>query len=441
MAMNPTSLSGVDSEDLGLSIRMERPTLLPSLARGFLLAVLMVVYIGAMPFLILISSQLLYGVYLAIIGCAATIIFFEYSAVRNLRWVAPYLAWVLFYCYWGALVAPPEMPLDEVAKTGLKAMLVIGGLAMVVTGRVALRGFARWVQVAAIVNMGIAVWEIGRPDIVLQLARAHDPTATAFNVERPAGIWSNPDEASFAYLFALLMSCWIRGPLAWLGRIAAVTGIFLTASRTGAYVLLLCGLIYGIGQLRSLRWSTGAVASVLFGLLALGGAAAVVVKLAPEGTFELSKNRQIQRILDFSEKDVRKSGELGRTDIARAAAMQALDGPWYGHGMYTFQMERNRFAALTIGAHNLYITVWGEAGIPGGLSYLLLLALGFSRLFNGAIIRSDRLVLMLLWGSYLVIGLTWHNQITSFAGMLYSGCLWHFPGILASDGDSEGGTK
>jgi O-antigen ligase len=430
-----TTLISLSVEDSICPAVARRP-FFPTLARGLLVSVLLIVYIGAMPFLILASPYLLYGVYCVILGCAAAILFFQWSELRHLRWVAPYLGWVLFYCYWGALVAPPEIPLDEILKTALKTVLVIGGLAFAVTGRPALRRFAGWVQLAALVNAGISVWETAHPEMIRSLALAHDPTATAFNVERPAGIWSNPDEASFAYLFALLMSCWARGPLAWVGRVACMVGIYLTASRTGAYVLSLGVIFLILGKLRTLRWPPGAVAAVLMGALVLAGAITAAVTLAPSGAFDLSQNRQVQRILDFSETDARSSGDMGRVDIARAAAAQALDGPWYGHGMYTFQLEpKDPYSILKIGAHNLFITVWGEAGVLGGISYFCLLIYGLSRLFNQTLEERDRLLMMLLWGSYLVIGLTWHNQITSFAGMLYSGAIWHLPGMLGRKDD------
>lgn len=408
-----------------------RPSFFVAASQGVLLAIVLGIYLGAMPYLILFSPQLLYGVYLLIIGAAATILFFEWSAVRSFRWVAPYIAWVLFYCYWGALVGPPEMPLGDVAKTCLKTILVIGGFALVVRGRRSLRQFASGVQVVALVNAGIAVWETSHPELIVKLARAHDPMATAFNVERPAGIWSNPDEASFAYLFALLVSCWGRGTLIWAGRAACCIGIFLTASRTGAYVLLFCSFLLLMGKIGRVRWRPGGVAAILFGLLGLCAGGVTLVKLAPPGTFDLSRNPQVMRVLDFSETDVRKNGEPGRTDIARAAAFQALEGPWYGSGIYTFQLEpKDRFAVLEVGAHNLYITVWGETGLLGGLSFLLLLTFGFSRLVRHSLAKEDRLRLTLLWLGYLVIALTWHNQLTSFAGMLYSGSLWHLPGVL-----------
>ncbi len=407
------------------------PRSIPALGQWILLAVTVGIYLGAMPYLILFSPHLLYGVYLVIIGAAATILFFDWSEVRSLRWVAPYLTWVGFYCYWGVVVAPPEMPLSDAAKVCLKTLLIIGGLAMAVTGRDSLRRFASWVQVAALVNVGIAIWEVSHPELILKLARAHDPMATAFNVERPAGIWSNPDEASFGYLFALLISCWGRGPVVWLGRIGCIVGIYLTASRTGAYVLLSGCLVLLIGKLVSVRWRPGVAAAVILGLLAFGGIGMVALQLAPRDWVDLSQNRQITRILDFAETDLDRSGDLGRVEIAQAAASQALGGPWYGHGLYTFQLEaKDPFAVLKVGAHNLYITVWGEAGFPGGLTFLLLLALGLSRLASPLLSKEDRLPLVVLWVGYLVIALTWHNQITSFAGMLYSGALWHLPGIL-----------
>ncbi len=414
-----------------------RGVAIPAAARAMLLAVTVAVYSGAMPYLILVSPRLLYGVYLLVTGCVAAILFLDYPAVRGLRRVAPYLGWVLFYCYWGALVAPPEMPLEDVVKTGGKNALVIVALALAVTGGRSLRRLAGWAQGAAAANMALALWETSRPDLVLKLALAHDPLATAFNVNRPAGIWNNPDEAAFAYLFALFLSRWAPRPLAWIGRAACLAGLFLAASRTGFYVLGLCVLLYGAGRLRELRWRPGAVAAMLFALLALGVAGGAAVALAPGSLSTLSQTPQVRRLLDFAESDVRSEGDLGRTDIAQAAAQAALDGPWYGRGFFTFQLEDNPFAVLDVGAHNFYLTAWGEAGIPGGVSLLVLLALGMSRLGHRALASRDRLALVLLWAGYLVIALTWHNQVTSFAGMLYSGALWHLPGVLAGEGNER----
>jgi O-antigen ligase len=425
------TLTSPSSQTVGDAVVRKRKSFFPTVARGFLLLMLLVIYSGAMPYLILASPLLLYAVYCVLLGSAALILFFDWPQVREFRGVAPYVGWVLFFCYWGALVAPPEMPLDDVLKTALKTVLVIGGLALAVNGMPALRRFAGWVQVLALMNAGIAIWQTDHPEMIRKMALAHDPNATAFNVERPAGIWSNPDEAGYGYLFALLLSCWVRGPLAWIGRIACLVGIFLTASRTGAYVLSMCAIILILGKLRSVRLSPGFAAGAFFGLLALGGAGVAAVKMAPAGTFDLSENRQVQRILDFSEVDARSSGNLSRTEIARVAAIQALDGPWYGYGYNTFRLEpEGPYSVLEIGAHNHYITVWGEAGVLGGVSFFILLAFGMSRLFNEALEERDRLLMLLFWMSYLVIGLTWHNQITAFAGMLYSGALWHFPGVL-----------
>lgn len=410
--------------------------LVPAVARWMLLAIVIGIYMGAMPYLVVISPILLYGAYLVILGAGAAILVSDWSSVRCLQWVAPYLAWATFYCYWGTLVAPPELSLGEAVKTWMKIMLVTGALALALDNLRSLQRFANWVQVAALVNFAIALWEVKHPALVEKLARAHDPMGTAFNPERPAGIWSNPDVAAFGYLFALLVSCWGRGPLVWAGRLACLVGIYLSVSRTGAYVLLLCFALFAAGKIGSMRWRPGAVAATILGVVAMIGIGLAAIKFAPPHTFDFVQNRKLLRFADVFEVEAKRAGDLGRVEIAQAAAIQALSGPWYGHGLYTFQMEpSDPLAVLDVGSHNLFITVWGETGLPGAVTFAVLLAVGFTRLLTLSLTRDDRLLLTLFWVGYMVIALTWHNQMTSFVGMLYTAALWHLPGLLERAGN------
>ncbi|HWL51005.1 MAG TPA: O-antigen ligase family protein [Chthoniobacteraceae bacterium] len=407
----------------------------PAAARWALLALLLGIYLGGMPYLVVISPVLLYGAYLVMISASAMVLVSDWPSIRGLRWVAPYLAWATFYCYWGTLVAPPELSLGEAAKTWMKVMLVTGTLALALNNRRTLRLFANLVQGAAMVNVAIALWEVKHPALIEKLARAHDSLATAFNVERPAGIWSNPDAASFGYLFALLLSFWGRGPVVWAGRLACFVGIYLSASRTGAYVLLLGCLLLAVGKIGRMKWRPGVIAVIILGAMAAVGIGLAAVKMAPAGAFDLSQNRNVLRFADFLETDATRSGDPGRVEIAQAAAVQAFEGPWYGYGLYTFQMEpKDPLAVLDVGAHNLFITVWGETGIPGAVTFSVLLAIGLCRLATVPLSGNDRLLLTLFWMGYLLIALTWHNQMTSFVGMLYTAALWHLPGVLGEAG-------
>src|SRR5205085_5469799 len=81
--------------------------------------------------------------------------------------------------------------------------------------------------------------------------------------------WSNPDEAAYAFVVAFILSLWIHGPLAWAGRFAAVTGIFLSASRSGVLALFLCLGLYFIFKLRMALFSPGRLVLLINSLAGL----------------------------------------------------------------------------------------------------------------------------------------------------------------------------
>jgi len=405
------------------------------ISRSVLFVVICIVYTGAFHFFVILSPVALYGTYVVICACAVGILSFERLANRSLVSTVPYLVWLLvFYCYWGTLVALPDVPLDEVVKTFVKNLVVMSAFALAVVNRRDLARVANWFQIGALLNLAIGIWELWDDKRIVWLALTLNPEANAYSVRRPAGLWTNPDEAAFAYIFAVLISFWARGPLAWIGRLACFVGIFLTASRTGAYVLVFCGVIYFALKLRSndfnFRWLP-----LLF--LALAAAALGVLILTESyilQAFDISDQWQINRIFDFKQKTERIANEPTRLEIAQEAMERVWDRPWTGHGIFSFEDLRNipvKSSAVSIGAHNVFITVWGETGIPGILTYLLVLALGMGRLLNRQIAVSEQRILLLMWISYLVIGFTWHNQFTSFSGMLYVALLYHLPRVTA----------
>ena len=164
--------------------------------------------------------------------------------------------------------------------------------------------------------------------------------------------------------------------------------------------------------------------------------AAAVAVLAGSSTlriFDLSNQWQLNRLLDFSETTSRGATDSSRLEIAQKAIQRALERPWTGHGIFSFQgasASPTRPGVLSTGVHNVYIAVWGETGIPGLITFLLLLAIGLRRLFNPQIARSERLILLLMWISYLVIGFAWHNQFSGFSGMLFIALLYHLPSVV-----------
>jgi O-antigen ligase len=302
-----------------------------------------------------------------------------------------------------------------------------------------LKPFAQLVQIVSIASIGLCLWEVAHPELIEIIAKTRHEGATAYDVLRPAALWSNPDEAASSLLFALLLARWAGGPLAWLGRISAVIGIYLGASRTGAYLLLICGLVYAAFWLRTVRIDSARLAAFVGSLLIVGAAAVVaVIQLG----FDPSEQRQFARILDFTEAKASAAGG-SRLDIAGEAAETILAGPWHGYGLFTFQLYALEGVreVLETPAHNIYLTVWGETGPLIALAYVFVLGMGLRQVFRVRLLLADRIPILLMWFCYLVIGLTWHNQFTSFAGMIFIGLLYHLPSILRIPPDSSGGTR
>jgi O-antigen ligase len=408
-------------------------------SRTVLFVAIFVIYTGALPFFITFSSDLLYGTYLVMGACAVGILSFERRANRTVLSVAPYLFWLLvFYCCWGTLVTATDLPGDEVIKMFLKNLVVMSAFALAVIDRRDLGRAAKWFQIGALLNLAICFWEVWHPELILTLAVGRDPDDIFFNLLRPAGLWRSPDDAAFAFVFAFLLSHWAGRWLAWIGRLGCLVGLYLTASRTGVYVLVLCGAVHLALKLRSrgffFRWLK------VFSLgLAVGAAVALV--LTESSTLrivDVSNQWQLRRIFDFAENTDRDPNDATRLKIAQEAIERISEKPWTGYGVFSFDPDSEnsrvpaswRSSAGSIGAHNAFLTVWGETGILGLITYLLVLALGLRRTFNPRIAKSDSSILLLMWISYLVIGLTWHNQFTAFPGMIYVALLFHLPSVV-----------
>ena len=261
-------------------------------SRGALLLLFGVIYAGCVPFFIKISPSLLYGTYGVILSCLAVCLIFDWSVSRNARSVAPYLIWTFCYFLWGMTAFSSHRGIfEEGVKVFIKNSLLIGTLAVVLDRRT-LRPFAQLVQLAALGNFALCIWESADPQLVATIAYTREVGATAFNVLRPAGLWSNPDEAAFAFVFSLLLARWAGGPLGWMGRVAAVAGIYLSASRTGAYLLAVCALFHAGHWLRRHRIDASRLAAIFAALLVAGTGAVIA---ASHFEFDPEEHWQIGR--------------------------------------------------------------------------------------------------------------------------------------------------
>ena len=403
-----------------------------SLPRWVALAFLALVYSGGLPFLAAVSPYLLYGGYAVLAACVCLCVLPRPVALNRVLCLRAYLLWILFYVVWGTAFSwDPGLVLPEGGRVLVRNAFLTGAFVLTVGRRRHLAALARLIGLTAVVNFGICAYEALNPSLIEDLARVLNPDATAFNVFRPAGLWSNPNEAAFAFLFALLLSRWDRGLCAWLARLAALAGIYLTASRTGLYLVVGCGTLYGLFKLRALARDARRAAVVL-NVAWVAGLGLVVLLLVLPLQFDVSDNYITRRVLDYSEASTRGAGGESRAELAAQALDAALNGPWHGYGLFTFQdlAGSGVYSVTSTGTHNVYLAVFGEVGLVGLCVYLAVLGLGLLRLVTCRAVPEDLFPTALLWGSYLIIGVAWHNQLISLSGMIYVALLYHLPGLL-----------
>jgi hypothetical protein len=392
-----------------------------------------VLYGGGFLFLATISPMLLYGFYGLMAGLIALRAATPGQAWRDLRPVALYLAWLVAFWTWGVLVSPfPAWVIPEVVRIVFRNALFLCAVAMALSDLRGLRQLALLVQVAIFVNLYVALRQLNDPAFALDFARRLGEEAYVANNVRPGGLWINPDEAAFALLMGLLLLARERGPLVWAARAAAIYCIYLSASRSGNYILALSGLLYLLFKLRQGVLSFGR-ATVLINLLAV--AYAVWLALFLTGSlprYDASQDFALNRILDFRE----ENAELTRTDLTGAVFELALATPWHGHGALALQdnvaVERYFERALPgLGAHNIFLAIWGEVGFVGMLAYVAVLAVSASQVLRLPMAPQARLVAALMWLAYLARGFTWHGQMFSGSGIVLLGVILCYPRLAA----------
>jgi hypothetical protein len=395
-----------------------------------LLAVIALIYSGALPLLGVLSRHVLYAIYLTLFAGCFFAVLTDRRVPQNLRSVLPYLGWLILYFGWGTLFAPDQDAVLPVVRVSLvRNVLILSAVAIALVDIRALVLLAHMIQIVAILNAAVSLWETLDPRLISTIAFMLNPDARAFSELRPAGLWSNPNQAAFAFVFALLISHWSHGALAWAGRAASLLGVYLTVSRGGIYTLIVCGVAYLLFRLQQMRFTPGRVSAFANGLAVTAAAGWLFFGSPALSHVDLSDNWGLSRLLDYSE---RASGQATRAEITSVAARSALDGPWHGYGAFSFQgISNSPFRDFTgQGAHNIYLTVWGECGILFFITYLLLLGYGAFHLLRIRIASVNRLILGLMWISYMMIGFVWHNQFTSTAGMILIALLYHLPRIV-----------
>ena len=396
------------------------------------------IYSGGFLFIFPFSPLLLYSCYPIIIGLSIACTLLDRRTAISVRSIIPYVYWILLYACFGTLISPiSDVVLGDVLRMVVRNIMLIYAVSTVIVDEDSFISLSRWIQITVILNAGIMMWQSFNPDFIAVITQTRNKFDTAWSADRPAGLLVNPDETSFAFLFAILISYKDKSVLAWLGRIGTVIGIYLTASRTGAYILVFYGLVFSFLFFKekafNLRYITIAgnsivvLAAILLGLYSYFG--------LPKSF--INDNAALTRILDVQENS--SEGGYARAEVTAAALQLAQNSPLQGSGIFAFQEPQNmpvtsqrvhsRLRLLNLGTHNIFIAILGEVGSFGFFLYLAMMSVSFPYVLKRNATSKERIVISLLWFTYIVIGFTWHNQLTSLSGMIYIGLLCTFPAM------------
>lgn len=420
------------------SQRLQQSSALRS-TQTILLIGISLLYSGGVQIVNYLSPFLYYGFFLLLIGCAVVRIGrFTRKRIRyHFRPVHIYALWLTFYFLWGAVFSThlgEVMP--DLVRAVMRNLVILCLVAIALDDRDSLSRLSIMIQIAVLVNCAISIYEYFNPSFVTYLAYTFYESAQGkelfLDELRPAGLWINPNDAAFSFLFGLLVSYWSKGSIAWAGRIAAIVGIYLTASRGGSYSLIICAVLFISLRLFSQRLSTARLSTMAFGLAMMVAAAWVLsyqsgtwLNIAP------GEGGPLSRILDIQE----STSSVSRSAIKAAAIESARNGPLQGHGIFSFQtgeLAPYRTSAST-GAHDIYLVAWGETGMLGLLLYILVLGIYVVSLVKEKIVRMEKSAATILWLAYLVAGTVAHTQFNSLVFIIPIALLCQMARLLRAE--------
>src|SRR2546430_915394 len=172
-----------------------------------LLVCLAIVYSGGERYFYLISRTLEYGFDLLMIACIVLVV-----STSEIRMVAvldalPYLGFVVAYTVWGLVVSPIQWLVASSAVSAvLLNVLLFAGIFVGVLDRRRLATLAYLIQLAVLVNVALVLWEA--VDYTLTRSLANFAHTAYYVLERPGGLWVQPNDAAIALLFGALLSFW-----------------------------------------------------------------------------------------------------------------------------------------------------------------------------------------------------------------------------------------
>lgn len=188
-------------------------------------------------------------------------------------------------------------------------------------------------------------------------------------------VYSNPNDLAAITLLAVAMGLALlamerRGSIIWacaaLATPVLMLLILLTQSRGAILALALMGLFFAIGVIRKRPKA----------LVAILGVAAVTFAITPDAVWErLAGLRKLSSSSTVAEADPEGSARE-RFALLKNGSAIAAENPVFGVGLGAFAYANEAYdpAVGLRDAHNMYLTVAAETGVPGFVFFVLMLA-------------------------------------------------------------------
>lgn len=316
-----------------------------------------------------------------------------------------FLVWLTLYCAWGLIVSPfPEW--NQAVRSLFYAFTAAAALAILSCNHSSWKRLSFFSGLGIIINLAVSLALINISG-VQDWMFAHNIASAEFqsSINRYAGFFGDANEAGLQTILLLVLTSWSSGWIVWISRTAAVWFIYLTASRTSTYCLLLVGgiyLFYYIGYTRRKRL----VAIVLVCLLFLG----IIAEIDPMSWFHKYETDSLfwTRILDPLEHQSRS--HYTRFYLTKLWLRYIDHAPWYGYGLNAMRGGASPYAVFrtdipSAGTHNMFLGVWADAGLPGLISYLALLTLGIIAAIRADLGPLERTAVLCIWNILFVFNM------------------------------------
>lgn len=347
-------------------------------------------------------------------GCLIFSLVFSPINSRKLYAVLPYIFAVTYYYIVGLLnINNRSVDVGDEMRKLFAIIILILAVPVVLKNRESLKRFAIAVQIASFLSLVICILEIAMPDRVAFLSQ-NSETITACVGEnvfvRGGGLLRNPNEMSTFFIFALLLSHWVPQGLMYFSWLVCFSGVLTTTSRGGAIFFILCitAVLLRLYFSRSIedKKKSKAMSALLFIAFFVF---CIVAFSASSGAIHLPSSFNtddiLPRLTRFSDMQT-DVADGARLDLMKYWFQKAIDAPFFGCGIYSFQgMEGGM-----IGPHNMWLMLWGEVGLLFPVLFFGLLILSLFRASLGRYLSGEKLVIYLFWIVWLALTFKGHNQ-------------------------------